>query len=813
MTVDAKEVNKSVLLRRQASSGLSSLNCNEIFETNKKDDATNAKKNYELADLRNSVFHESFNSFEIPRFSTSTSTQSVRSGAGCNCNCDCNCVSDSVCDCIVDDDGDHDDCDDCDIDINNDGEFFNQSPFNHPSLTALDTDTDTGTDTGTGTDNQEQQIDNESQKTTLTDLHQINQDRFSSHIRAYQSGPRSKSLDIYDLEDLSTPANNFSSASTSTSIGAHTASSRGEKQRPNTVPGIGAISAYGRAFGERPVWASEHARTRSRSTITSYTTAQSYMHQSSSHSYHSTEFELDPLDQSRTYSETQLQQQHEQDHENRCRAYILAEEASTTIDFDGQTAKTNMLIRSLWGFLLLIGVAIAVMIAVGITRMNMVSAPQADSCQETQDFNEYNKCKCRSASRVSSFVLHTNYNLLRNLVLSRLRASHNSSLLQISPLAWYTQNEVNKSDCNDIRNMAMWNLVSTNTTDLQGYAMHVLGNELGVDYRNGWGDQSDICSWSGVICDSGNVVRQISLSFTGTTGTLPPEIGLLQQIELLQLSSVGVSGTIPTEIGLMTSLTALRIETNFVHGTLPSEIGNLMSLSHLQLSFNKLTGPIPLDIGRLKNLVSLKVIDNAFTGNIPIQISNLTNLEILELHNNILTGYIPSVLGSLNSLAQFSFGGNEFNDQPIPPFIWTLSNLKGLHFDSLLFTGTLPNSGLANLTQLEVISFEKNAINGTLSSEVGLLTKLREFSALINDLSGTLPSELGLLTKLTGLKIGQNKWGGSIPSELGNLTQLRTLDFSDTGLTGSLDHLCRRISRKEIEYFANYAVQCSCCLV
>ncbi|MBT4054648.1 MAG: hypothetical protein HOE74_05850 [Candidatus Marinimicrobia bacterium] len=76
-------------------------------------------------------------------------------------------------------------------------------------------------------------------------------------------------------------------------------------------------------------------------------------------------------------------------------------------------------------------------------------------------------------------------------------------------------------------------------------------------------------------------------------------------------------------------------------GSIPPEIGNLTNLQILDLSYNQLTGVIPPEIGNLTNLITLNLGDNQLTGPIPSEIGNLTNLTNLNLRSNQLTGSIP----------------------------------------------------------------------------------------------------------------------------------------------------------------------------
>ena len=92
----------------------------------------------------------------------------------------------------------------------------------------------------------------------------------------------------------------------------------------------------------------------------------------------------------------------------------------------------------------------------------------------------------------------------------------------------------------------------------------------------------------------------------------------------------------------------LDLSFNGTSGSIPSEIGNLSNLTSMDLSYNGLTGSIPPEIGNLTNLMDLHLWENQLTGEIPSEIGNLTNLENFSLGNNNLTGEIPESICNLN---------------------------------------------------------------------------------------------------------------------------------------------------------------------
>ena len=66
-------------------------------------------------------------------------------------------------------------------------------------------------------------------------------------------------------------------------------------------------------------------------------------------------------------------------------------------------------------------------------------------------------------------------------------------------------------------------------------------------------------------------------------------------------------GTIPSELGQLDELEVISLSLNKLSGTIPSEIGNLVKLEKLNLELNSLTGTVPSTLGRLANLGKLLV--------------------------------------------------------------------------------------------------------------------------------------------------------------------------------------------------------------
>ncbi len=250
-----------------------------------------------------------------------------------------------------------------------------------------------------------------------------------------------------------------------------------------------------------------------------------------------------------------------------------------------------------------------------------------------------------------------------------------------------------------------------NSTD--GANWNFNANWLGAEGRE--------CTWYGVICTGGHV-SFLTLGSNQLTGSIPPELGNLSGLRLLNLESNQLTGSIPPEFGNLSSLLRLNLASNQLSGSIPSELGNLSSIEGLFLHSNQLTGIIPPELG------------------------NLSSLLALHLESNQLTGIIPPELGSASSL-------------------------QWVYLDSNQLSGTIP-AELGNLSKCSVLHLESNQLTGVIPEELGNMPSLRQLFLDSNELSGSIPPRLGNLPRLQWLYLNSNKLSGDIPEELEDLSAL-----------------------------------------
>ena len=113
----------------------------------------------------------------------------------------------------------------------------------------------------------------------------------------------------------------------------------------------------------------------------------------------------------------------------------------------------------------------------------------------------------------------------------------------------------------------------------------------------GTGGQSRIDSWIGIEVSNGSVTA-LRLSGTadepgGLTGGIPPALGQLSELTVLDLSANELSGSIPWELGNLANLQTLNLSDNQLTGSIPPELANPAFLSRLYLQSNRLAGTVP----------------------------------------------------------------------------------------------------------------------------------------------------------------------------------------------------------------------------
>ena len=308
-----------------------------------------------------------------------------------------------------------------------------------------------------------------------------------------------------------------------------------------------------------------------------------------------------------------------------------------------------------------------------------------------------------------------------------------------------------------------------------------------------WRANNPISAWADITVralDGPNSERivDLNLSHASLSGSIPPALGDLDQLENLDLDDNDLSGSIPPELGNLAQLRGLWLSDNDLSGSIPAALGDLAQLESLSLDnyelSGDLSGSIPAALGNLAQLRRLWLSGNDLSGSIPAALGNLAQLESLSLGNNELSGSIPPELGNLAQLQDLGLGNNELSGS-IPPALGDLAQLRRLWFIGNELSGSIPPE-LGNLAQLESLLLGGNELSGSIPATLGDLAQLRRLGLGGNELSGSIPAVLGNLAQLEDLFLDGNELSGSIPATLGNLAQLQRLWLNDNQLSGSI---------------------------
>eukprot|EP00268_Persea_americana_P019393 TRINITY_DN19944_c0_g1_i4.p1 TRINITY_DN19944_c0_g1~~TRINITY_DN19944_c0_g1_i4.p1 ORF type:complete len:729 (-),score=117.72 TRINITY_DN19944_c0_g1_i4:319-2505(-) len=149
----------------------------------------------------------------------------------------------------------------------------------------------------------------------------------------------------------------------------------------------------------------------------------------------------------------------------------------------------------------------------------------------------------------------------------------------------------------------------------------------------------------------------IDLSLNRLNGSLPPNLFTSSKLTYLNLSGNCFTGPIPflsAQTAMSTildiplppaqnsSLVTLDLADNMLIGSLPPEIGNMDQLNFLNLGKNNFSGQIPKEISKLHSLAYLNLCNNHFEGSIPDSLPD--SLEYFNVSYNNLSGIVPNNL-------------------------------------------------------------------------------------------------------------------------------------------------------------------------
>ena len=275
-------------------------------------------------------------------------------------------------------------------------------------------------------------------------------------------------------------------------------------------------------------------------------------------------------------------------------------------------------------------------------------------------------------------------------------------------------------------------------------------------------------------------------------GPLPQELFTLKKLRILSLKTTGLTGQLPAELAKLESLETLVLEDNLFEGRIPPEFQSFQSLTELNLSSNLLSEEIPPELGSMKQLLILNLSANQLSGTIPQELGNLPaltddNNEVLgtiALGNNQLTGQIPPSLGNLIGLRYLGLSRNQLTGE-IPRELEKLDSLLLLVLAYNMLSGEIPRE-LAEMNNLQELYLYENMLSGEIPRELEKLDSLLLLVLAYNMLSGEIPRELAKMDHLRELNLSDNMLSGKLPRQLASMEYLGILDVSNNQLTGDI---------------------------
>jgi len=157
----------------------------------------------------------------------------------------------------------------------------------------------------------------------------------------------------------------------------------------------------------------------------------------------------------------------------------------------------------------------------------------------------------------------------------------------------------------------------------------------GVNWNNNtnWLSNESVSTWHGVTV-AGNKVTKLDFYDNNLTGTLPPEIGDLTDLQYLSFFiGNSINGTLPPEVGNLTELRVLSFEYNNFTGEIPASYANLTKLRGFWFNNNQLSENVPDFLSTLNSLVFIDVSYNNFQGDLP-DLTGLPILRYVNINNN-----------------------------------------------------------------------------------------------------------------------------------------------------------------------------------
>ncbi|KAJ8770775.1 hypothetical protein K2173_021422 [Erythroxylum novogranatense] len=230
---------------------------------------------------------------------------------------------------------------------------------------------------------------------------------------------------------------------------------------------------------------------------------------------------------------------------------------------------------------------------------------------------------------------------------------------------------------------------------LLSFKYSILKDPLGVLQSWNYHDETP-CSWHGVTCGAPGIansysrVTSLTLPASQLLGSIPSDLGIIEQLQRVDLSDNSLNGSLPFTIYNATELQFLDLLNNLISGELSETIRLLQNLEFLNLSDNALAGRLPATLTTLHNLTVVSLKNNYFSGELP---GGFALVKVLDISSNLMNGSLPADFGG-GRLSYLNVSYNRLSG-PVPPEF--ASKIPGnatidLSFNNL--SGENPNSSV-----------------------------------------------------------------------------------------------------------------------
>jgi len=291
----------------------------------------------------------------------------------------------------------------------------------------------------------------------------------------------------------------------------------------------------------------------------------------------------------------------------------------------------------------------------------------------------------------------------------------------------------------------------------------------------------------------------------------------LKNLEQLHLSGNNLKGVLPPCLGNLSSLQVLDVSNNQLEGNIAlSHLSHLPQLEYLEVSYNHFQ--VPISFGSFMNLSNLKVIacDNNELIAAPSFQPLVPKFQLLFFSASNCTpkpleAGFPKFLQSQHDLEFVDLSHNKFVGEPFPSWLFeNNTKLNRLYLRDTSFKGSplqLPQHPTPNL---QTIDMSGNNIHGQVARNIcSIFPSLKNFMMANNSLTGCIPPCFGnmssrayldlsnnhmscellahnLPTSLWFLKLSNNNFTGRLPLSVLNMTDLRYLFLDGNNFAGQV---------------------------